>query len=285
MAWELEQIRAEDDGLICPEIGRWAEDKYRLLHYYDKLFSTGMKNKWEQRVYIDLYAAAGYGRVRGTNIILKGSPILALSVPDPFDRYIFCEEDPKSLDALRERTKRVAPSANATFIEGSCNDQVDAIAGAIPRYSTENRVLSLCLVDPFDFGLKFSTLRRLSTSRLLDFVVLLAIGMDANRNYDHYVEGDSPKIDEALGNRDWRERWKAQGVRRSDFPTFLAREFAGSMESLGFLPQKVENMRRVRSDEKNLPLYYIALFSKHNTAYNFWEKVLKGSTDQTGFDW
>jgi hypothetical protein len=35
---------------------------------------------------------------------------------------------------------------------------------------------------------------------VIDFVVLLAIGMDASRNYDHYVDGDSPKIDEALGN-------------------------------------------------------------------------------------
>ena len=47
----------------------------------------------------------------------------------------------------------------------------------------------------------------------IDFVVLLAIGMDANRNYDHYVDGNSPKIDEALGNTEWRERWKAVGTR------------------------------------------------------------------------
>ena len=180
MAEQVEQIRTEDDGLDCPEVGRWAEDKYRLLSLYDRLFSTGMKNKWEQRVYIDLYASAGYAKIRGTNIVLKGSPILALAVPDRFDKYIFCEQEPKLLEALRVRTARIAPTADLTFIEGSCDDCVEEILGAIPKASPQNRVLSLCIVDPFDFGLKFATLRRLS-SVFIDFIVLLAIGMDANR--------------------------------------------------------------------------------------------------------
>src|ERR1019366_713286 len=38
----LRALHAEDDGLICPEVGGWAENKYRLLALYDKLFSTGM---------------------------------------------------------------------------------------------------------------------------------------------------------------------------------------------------------------------------------------------------
>ena len=46
-------------------------------------------------------------------------------------------------------------------------------------------------------------------------MVLLAIGMDANRNYDHYVEGNSPKIDEALGNKEWRDDGKPTADRRA----------------------------------------------------------------------
>jgi len=79
-----------------------AETKYRLVSMYDQLFSTGMKNKWGKRVYIDLYAGAGYCRIRGTSTILKGSPILALTVQHPFDKYIFCEKDPELLAALGE---------------------------------------------------------------------------------------------------------------------------------------------------------------------------------------
>ena len=68
-----------------------------LLDLYDALFSSGMKNKWDQRVYIDLYAGAGFSHIQGTSTFLKGSPIIALTVDCPFDRYIFCEENEELL--------------------------------------------------------------------------------------------------------------------------------------------------------------------------------------------
>ncbi len=273
-----------DDGLISPDVGGWAEAKYRLLALYDELFSTGMKNKWDQRVYIDLYAGAGYSRIQGTSTskFLKGSPIIALTVTNPFDKYIFCEERPDLLSTLKARVQRIVPQANVAYILGNCDTEIEKICQEVLKASPSNKVLSLCLVDPFDFGLKFETLRRLS-SFFIDFVVLLAVGMDANRNYDHYVDGDSTKIDEALGNTEWRERWRAAGTRRKEFRTFLASEFSLSMESLGYIKQPLHSMKLVRSVEKNLPLYYLALFSRHETAYKFWRDVLKYSTDQPGF--
>jgi hypothetical protein len=109
--------------------------------------------------------------------------------------------------------------------------------------------------------------------------------MDAQRAYDHYVDGENPKLDEALGNTNWRTKWSARPRGRYEFPAFLAEEFAVSMSTLGYLPIKPAEMKMVRSDEKNLPLYYLALFSKHKIAYQFWEQVLKYHTDQTSFSW
>jgi three-Cys-motif partner protein len=186
------------------------------------------------------------------------------------------------LVALKARVGRIAPGASVTFVSGSCDSEIDRICAEIPKGSSSNKVLSLCLVDPFDFNIKFETLRRLS-GVFIDFVVLLAIGMDANRNYDHYVDGHSTKIDQALGNTQWRERWKAVGIRRSDFRKFLAIEFSKSMESLGYLGKPLDRMKLVRSIDKNLPLYYLALFSRNETAFTFWDDVLKYSTDQTAF--
>jgi len=34
-----------------------------------------------------------------------------------------------------------------------------------------------------------------------------------------------------------------------------------------------------------LPLYYIALFSRHKLAHDFWDGALKYGTDQTKFPW
>jgi three-Cys-motif partner protein len=254
------------------------------MSLYDELFATGMKDKWDERVYIDLYAGAGFSLIRNTNTRLKGSPVLALTVSTPFDQYVFCEEDPELQSVLKTRTARIAPKANATFILGSCDSEIEQICKAIPRGSSTHKVLSLCLVDPFDFGLKFETLKRLSSVVYVDFLVFLAVGMDANRAYEHYVEGKNPKLDEALGNTCWRDRWNAQPRGRDEFLTFLAEEFASSMSSLGYLKIKPSDMKLVRSD-KNVPLYYLALFSKHPRAFKFWDEVRKYSTDQTSFNW
>ena len=56
------------------------------------------------------------------------------------------------------------------------------------------------------------------------------------------------------------------------------------MESLNYLPTPLDRMKLVRSDEKNLPLYYIALFSRHDKAHKFWDQVLKYGTDQPSFN-
>jgi three-Cys-motif partner protein len=277
-----DNLRIDNDGLPCADVRSWAEDKYRLLALYDELFSSGMKNKWDQRVYIDLYAGGGFSHVEGTRRFLKGSPTIALTVTDPFTKYIFCEEDDRLLTALTARSQRIAPWADVSYIPGNCDANVDRIMAAIPKPSPGNRVLSLCVVDPFDFGLKFETLKKLS-ALFVDFIVLLAIGMDANRNYDHYVEGNSKKIDEALGNVEWLGRWKASTARRADFRKFLATEFSKSMESLGYLPTRYDRMKWVRSNEKNLPLYCLALFSRHKRAHEFWDEVLKYGTDQSSF--
>jgi three-Cys-motif partner protein len=271
-----------DDGLPCPQVGSWSETKYRLVRLYDSLFATGMKFKWDRRVYVDLYAGAGYNRIRNTDKILIGSPLLALTVPDPFDKYIFCEKDEELLAALQVRAKRRAPAADVTYILGDCNEQVDRICGEIPRGSKDNTMLGLCFVDPFDLGIKFETLRKMSAS-FIDFLCLLALHMDANRNYSRYVSEDSHKVDDFLGTDRWREAWDGAQANRTPFPMFLAQQFAAQMQTLGYIPLPLYTMKEVRSDDNNLPLYHLALFSRSKLAYEFWDDVLKYSTDQTSF--
>jgi three-Cys-motif partner protein len=162
------------DGLVCPEVGGWTEDKHRLVSLYAKLFSSGMKHKWDKRIYVELYAGAGYSKIRGTPRIILGSPLRALMLKDTFDKYLFCEEDPEKLDALKIRAKRTAPAADIAYVAGDCNERVSAILAKIPAGSRGNTVLTLCFVDPCDIGIKFKTLHALS-SRYVDFLVLLAL--------------------------------------------------------------------------------------------------------------
>jgi three-Cys-motif partner protein len=272
------------DNLALPEVGAWTEDKHRLISVYAALFSKGMKKKWGKRVYVELYAGAGYSRVRGTQKIILGSPLRALAAEQPFDKYVFCEAIPKYLEALKARVSYHFPAANVAYVNGDCDEKVAEIVDQIPQGSKGNTVLTLCFADPFDIGLKFGTIKALS-DRFVDFLVLLAVYSDANRAYKRYVMEDALKVDEFLGSKTWRERWRIAEANAVTFPKFLAEEFASSMATLNYLPTPIHRMKRVRSDDKNLPLYYIALFSRHKLAQDFWDDALKYGTDQTGFSW
>jgi three-Cys-motif partner protein len=242
-----------------------------------------MKAKWDTRVYLELYAGAGYGRIRGTARVIPGSPVRALTLEDPFDKYVFCEKNLEFLEALKVRVHRYAPTADVQYVPGDCNERIGEVLNEIPRGSAQNKVLTLCFVDPPDIGIKFETIRRLA-DRYMDFLVLLALYMDANRNIDNYVKEEAVKIDEFLGSGTWRENWQSSLKKGIPFPQFLAEEFSNSMETLGYRRQPFYKMKPVKISEMNVRLYRLALFSRHSTAYTFWDQVLKYSTPQTTFD-
>lgn len=275
------QKRVPDDGLPMSRVGPWALQKYRLLDLYDTLFSTGMKRRWNHRIYIDLFSGSGRARVRGTERIVETSPLIALRVPDRFDKYIFCDRDVKNISALRDRVGREFPGVVPTYVLGDCNEVVAEIVEQIPKPSSGKSVLSFCFADPFGIDdLKLKTIQTLSARSRMDFLVLLALDMDANRFQSLYVKETSRVIDEFLDDSSWRSRWATARAQRVDFRVFLAKAFASQMVHLGYLPAGLERMKEVRSDEKNLPLYHLAFFSKHPRGYQFWDQVLKYGTDQ-----
>lgn len=270
----------DDDGLPAPEVGSWALEKYRRVWYYDQIFSTGMKNEWDQLVYVDLYAGPGHARIRDTDTMVPGSPLLALMVDDPFTKYVFCEREQELLRALRIRVERLAPEADVDFVQGDVNEVVAQVEGALPPFGRNNTQLSFCFVDPFSVDLNFETIRRLGERRNMDFLILLALGMDANRNLNLYLDQNQDRIDRFLGDPNWREKWKEAESRGHRFIYFLASRYIDAMESIGYLPTSPGKMYQVRSDTRNLGLYYLAFFSKHERGHEFLEQVLHYTGEQ-----
>ncbi len=283
MTYELPSLI--DDGLITEPIGSWGEEKYRLLSLYSQMFAASMKNKWQCRVYIDLFAGCGRSRVTETNKIVAGSPVLALNVEPRFDRYIFCERSAEKLSALKARVSRDYSAADVSFQPGDANESVEDILAKIPQHTKEFKVLSFCFVDPYNLkDLAFATIDRLS-SRFIDFLVLIATDMDAARNVSIYELPDNRVVEKFLGLPDWRSGWVAAKGRRESFSFYLMERFSNQMEARDYIRAPIEETKLVRSTEKNLPLYRLAFFSRHKLAKDFWEQARKYSDDQLGFDY
>lgn len=270
----------EDDGLVTPEVGDWAEDKYRLVKLYASLFTTSMRNKWDELVYIDLFSGAGRSRIRGTDRILPASPLLALDLDHRFDRYVFCERAPELMETLIQRVARDYGEVDCRFVQGDVNGNVPRILAELPALVQGHRVLTFCFVDPFSLGnLHFQTISSLA-ARYMDFLVLIPSGYDATRNESTLVQPDNPVIDRFLGSSQWRLRWEVAKAEGKTFERFVTDAFGESMKGLDYLYEEIESPQLVRLTGKRTPLYRLALFSRHPLGAKFWREVRKYAPDQ-----
>lgn len=274
----------DDDGLKVAEVRSWSEEKYRLVEAYSSLFCRSMRGKWGSLVYLDLFAGPGYARFKGTNRIVAASPLIALGLDDKFSSYVFSEADPTSAQDLQTRCSRDFASEQVRVIPGNANALADTIVQAMPKYSKSNTALGFCFVDPYKMGnLQFSTIEKLAT-RFMDFLVLIPSGMDAHRNEQRYAATSNTTVDDFVGDATWRTRWKAEKARGKQFEKFIVEEFGRSMTRLGYTDPGLDKAAIIRSDDKNLLLYRLVLYSTHKLGTKFWNEAMKYTNPQTGFE-
>jgi three-Cys-motif partner protein len=280
MKFKSDSIEAFDDGLYIPEVGPWAENKYEILHYYNHMFATGMKNRFYNRVYLDLFSSAGIAKIRDTeNRYVLTSSLIAQNIPNPYDHYIYCDKDEKCISALSQRVEKYFPGKETNYVIGDCNKKVSEILSFLPKPTKSNTVLTFCVVDPYNLGINFNTMRELNKYRM-DFLILLS-WMDASRNEFNYVKYDNKRIDNFLGDKEWRSKWLKLKKEKYDFCKFLAEEYIQRMMTLGYPETALSTLFPIRSTDKKLFLYHLAFFSKSKRGYDFWDKARFGGPSQT----
>lgn len=270
-------IHAKDDGLFIHNVHIWSEEKYKLVGGYCDIFTKGMRRHWEKLVYVDLFSGPGYARIKENNNILLSSPLIALSLPQPFDIYIFCDEDENSIKALSNRIERDYPEKEVYYFIGDCNVLIDKIKAIIPSHSTKNRVLTFCFADPFDLNLHFNTISNITSNKLVDILILQAYFMDANRNLEYYLNENSHKIAQYLGSTTWRDDFMKSEYYPNDFIKFIAYYYDEKMKVLSY-PYVSRNI--IKYPIKNVPLYYLSFYSKHERGQDFYKKVQDYANDQ-----
>ena len=274
-----ESIVTADDGLIAPVVGDWSEKKYSLIGYYAKLFATGMKKKWDCRVYIDLFAGSGRAKIEGIDKFIETSSIIAINTGNKFDKYIFCDLNNDKINALESRFRKISPEMDADFLNIDSNKSCHEILKCIPGHHYGFKVLAFCVIDPYKLGnLHFQTIETLS-EKFMDFLVLIPSYMDANRNLMNYIKVENKTVDNFLGYSGWRSEWREEERKYPNFGEFITSKFCNKMKGLDFLSE-IEDSELVKSSSKNLPLYRLVFFSKSMTGIDFWRKSKYGSNPQ-----
>jgi three-Cys-motif partner protein len=230
------------------------------------MFTTSMKGKWGIRAYLDLFSGPGKASF-GSGEAVDTSPLIALSARKSFDRYVFCDLNPRNIESLRTRVEARFQRATVAYVVGDANLEAARILHELHRNPGQT-MLVFCMLDPFRLAaLKFATVQKLA-GRFVDFLVLVPSYMDANRHRAILEGRDNTVLAEFLGNPGWREAWADLESRRGvgAFGRFVANEFIVSMVRLGF---QVGARRVVRRRENNMKLYHLLGFSRHERGLQF----------------
>lgn len=268
------------------------------MRYWGRIVNTAAratKHKWAgRRSCIDVFAAEGFNRDRDTDELSWGTPLLALSVDDPFDFYFFNDGD---ADATRTLAERIAdphlfgmpvfpldlgsesvgaqavrikgekpPGPKAIVSTGDANDTPVFVKMLLPAW--EQRRYSIALIDPPGFDFRWEAVGQLTLNERLDLLMLFAEDMDLERNLGRYLGVPDNKADGYFPHG-WRE------VARNSTPhegPALRRFYKEKLAAqLGY--EYTAEFDRVIRNAKNSELYKLIFASKHKLGLKIWEKV------------
>jgi len=257
----FELPQPQNDGLCTPIVGKQSSDKHYFLMRYIDIFTTAMTGKWKGLHYIDLFAGAGIEKLRGSEELRWGSPMIAVNAPKAFHRLHLCELDPQKYEALEKRVMQIRPDSQ--ILKGDANQEIHKIAKEIPQ-----RTLSLAFLDPYSLQIDFKTLEVLAAKRA-DLIIFFPDRLDILRNWKHYYYSDpNSKLDRHLGrDSNWRSVLDNAPPRNriEELRKFYVRRLKNI---LGY--QYVEHER---IPTQGRPLYYLIFCSRSEIGAKFWREI------------
>jgi three-Cys-motif partner protein len=262
--------RMGSDGLPVRLSGEWIRRKHHYLDRYCAITATGMKNRFRERVFLDVMAGPGICKIKDSGEELAGSPLIAMK--HDFTKFVFIESDPKLAAALEKRIA-LQPKANlSTVVRRDWTKEVAEGRLTFPKG------LVVAFVDPT--GIKqapWQAMKQLlMNNSKIDILATLQYAMGITLNVYQYLDSGSEQttaLDSFLGERDWRS-WPREATDAA-FTTRVINRWVEKLGALGF-----QGSRQITVDANGSPLYRLALFSRHPKADEFWRKII--TIDESG---
>lgn len=252
-----------------PEVGSWVpEEKHeRLKRYID--ISRAVRRRFlgvgkAGATYIDLFAGPGKARVRETEKIIDGSPVVAFKIADekgtPFSEIHIADVNGEAVEECNRCLAALGVTAHRYV--GPADQTVQQVAAKLNPHA-----LHFAFLDPFNLDdLPFQVISRLAQLKRIDMLIHVSV-QDLQRNLSRYIEATNCSLDTFAPG--WRHaidaRLPGDSVRRQVLQHWLS------------LIQKL-NMQPSHGIElvaggKNQPLYWLVLVSRSSKAHEFWDKI------------
>jgi three-Cys-motif partner protein len=264
-------LHLDADELPARCVGSWSEDKLFYLNRYCDIFTTGMKNIWRNRIFIDLFCGPGRCIVRPQGDFGDGSPLVALR--HTFTHYFFVDISSHCIQALQKRTSGTAamPGKVMKIITGDANNCIEDLVRQVEALGPQT--IGFAFVDPPGIQFDFETLRRLSKCTRMDLLINFPLGMNIKRQLKHQLQKgpeDEVNFDRYFGTNQWRDLCDV-GPSMRVIGQRLLQLYEEQLRSLGYAYVGDEHAVKNRG----VSLYMLVFASKDPCGKKFWENVTK----------
>lgn len=187
------------------EIGYWTEVKLDIIKEYAGAYTTIMRKQAyiKKYLYIDAFAGSGYHIRRTKGDFVRGSPLNALNIENPFHGYHFIDLDGDKIDVLQ---RQVGDRKDVFCYKGDANTLL--IEKIFPLCNYDDYHRALCLLDPYALNIDWNVLKTAGSMGSIEIFYNFMI-MDANmnvflRNPDRVSSEQAARMDRVWGDHTWR---------------------------------------------------------------------------------
>ena len=259
--------------------GLWTYDKlYYLNAYIDRFIVSMRSKKWRAIHYIDLFSGPGKNSLPDGRII-AGSPLLALSQKQPFDRYFFSDIESANVDALKQRCAlQNTQNPKITFRVGDANEVVKQVVNDIHQVdkpiTDKWSSLNLAFLDPEGLELRWETVEKLASCRT-DMIIYYS-QMGITREAPREIQLQPPStIDFFFGDTGWRQIYQQhQRGEESFLHRALLDNYKSKLRAFGY---KVDDplSEPMFTNSKNAPMYRLLFVCKNPLGNKFWADITR----------
>ena len=194
--------------------GEHTRRKLDVIAKYLVAYVTVMKRQSFKLFYVDGFAGSGASISKSETSaddptlfpaaeVIEGSPLRALNVEPPFDKYVFIE---KKFDNVRSLSSICSdfPNRDINIMKGDANERLCEFCDEIKDNRLDRAVIFL---DPFGLSVSWQTIGRIAKTQKVDLWYLVPVdGMSRQIKEDGNFLPGASKIDELWGSTEWRAK-------------------------------------------------------------------------------
>lgn len=282
-----------------PEVGVWAKEKLNALARYLDFYTKVLKNKrWWRTIYFDGFAGGGRAAIRRDHQsseplglfeearaidsdereLIDGSPRVALSIQNPFDRYVFVDPDPVRAAELRDLKEDHGDKV--VVLDGTATEGVDWLLQQNIKKATHRGVAFL---DPFGAKLDWDSVQRLADTGLFEVIINFALDMGIVRVLTNSAEMPDAwvaRLDRYFGGHEWFDEvyhrpdelfGAGELQKRADYRERLLELYRAKLrDAFGHV-----SAARLIRNTRGAPLYYLLWAGPHSKGLEGANYILK----------